>query len=73
MHFEDDPSEKIEETLTERAVIHKAVEKIDKNDGEDLIDSFINESDPAQQTNSWLSSNVEGQKDSSSMVQTGTN
>ena len=60
--FEDDPSDKIEETLTERAVIHKAVEKIDKTDGEDLIDSFINESEPAQQTNSWLSTSVEGDK-----------
>ena len=63
LHFEDDPTEKIEETLTERAVIHKAVAKIDNTDGEDLLSNFINESDPAQQTNSWLSAKVEGQKD----------
>lgn len=57
-HFkiEDDPSDKIEETLTERAVIHKAVTKIDNNDGEDLINNFITESDStAPTTNSWLS------------------
>ena len=69
-HFEDDPSDKIQETLTERAVIHKEVEKIDKTDGEDLISNFINESDPTQQTNSWLSTKVEGQKDDSTISTT---
>jgi len=65
-HFkiEDDPSDKIEDTLTERAVIHKAVTKIDNNDGEDLINSFITESDTtSQNTNSWLSEPAEGQKE----------
>jgi hypothetical protein len=57
---EDDPSDKIEDTLTERAVIHGAVKKIDNSEGEDLIDSFINESEPTQPTNSWLSTTVEG-------------
>jgi len=43
-------------------VIHKAVTKIDNNDGEDLINSFITESDTtSQNTNSWLSEPVEGQ------------
>ena len=46
-HFKikDDPSDKIEETLTERAVIHKAVTKINTDEGEDLINNFITESD----------------------------
>ena len=69
-HFKikDDPSDKIEDTLTERAVIHKAVTKIDNNDGEDLINSFITESDSdaTQNTNSWLSTKVEGDKDETS-------
>ena len=63
--MEDDPSDKIEDTLTERAVIHGAVKKIDNSEGEDLIDSFINEQEPAQPTNSWLSTNVEGNTDTS--------
>lgn len=71
-HFEDDPSEKIEETLTERAVIHKAVTKIDTTDGEDLLSNFINESDPVQQTNSWLSTKIEGQKDEPETATTST-
>lgn len=45
--MEDDPSDKIEDTFTERAVIHGAVKKIDNTEGEDLIDSFINEQEPA--------------------------
>lgn len=40
--------------MTERAIFHKAVKKIDNNDGEDLISSFINESDPVQQLTSDL-------------------
>lgn len=46
--------------MTERAVIHGAVTKIDNSVGEDLIDSFINEKEQTPTTNSWLSSNVEG-------------
>ena len=60
--MEDDPSDKIEETFAERAVIHKAVKKIDNTEGEDLIDSFINEQGPSSATNSWLSANVEADK-----------
>lgn len=63
--MEDDPSDKIEDTFTERAVIHGAVKKIDNTEGEDLIDSFINEQEPAQATNSWLSTNVEGNAEAS--------
>lgn len=70
--MEDDPSDKIEDTLTERAVIHGAVKKIDNVEGEDLIDSFINESEPTQPTNSWLSTNVEGNTDTSTASSTGT-
>ena len=62
LQVEDDPSDKIEETFAERAVIHKAVKKIDNTEGEDLIDSFINEQGPSSATNSWLSENVEADK-----------
>ena len=73
-HFKikDDPSDKIEDTLTERAVIHKAVTKIDNNDGEDLINNFITEadSDSSENTSSWLSQPVEGQTDDGSYSST---
>lgn len=77
-HFKikDDPSEKIEETLTERAVIHKAVTKINSDDGEDLINNFITEADstsPSETSNSWLSQSlsapIEGQTDDGSSTQ----